>query len=88
MSTSDFLEIFGSQSNCGEKVRFAPPADAHESSPPYLFEKQNVLEKISSDLATLAVEPELDILPGAGAQMKKEPELSLKFRSGAGAMAI
>jgi len=34
------------------------------------------------------VEPELDILPGAGAQMKKEPELSLKFRSGAGAMAI
>jgi len=33
---------------------------------------------------------ELGILPGAGAQMKnqKEPELSLKFRTGAGAMAI
>jgi len=31
----------------------APPADTHESSPPYLFEKQNVLEQISSDLATL-----------------------------------
>ena len=34
--------------------------------------------------------PELDILPGAGAQIKnqKEPKPSLKFRTGAGAMAI
>jgi len=36
--------------------------------------------------------PELGILPGAGAQIKNqkqpEPELSLKFRTGAGAMAI
>jgi len=31
------------------------PADAHESSPSYLFEKQNVHERISSDLATLDV---------------------------------
>jgi len=30
-------------------------ADAQESSPPHLFEKQNVLEKISNDLATLNV---------------------------------
>jgi len=37
----------------GENARFTPPADAHESNPPNLFEKQNVLEKISSDLATL-----------------------------------
>jgi len=34
--------------------------------------------------------PVLRILPGAGVQHKnqKEPELSLKFRTGAGAMAI
>jgi len=30
-----------------------PPADVRESSPPYLFKKQDVLEKISSGLATL-----------------------------------
>jgi len=37
-----------------------------------------------------AVAPELDSLPGAGAQMKnqKEPDLSSKFRPGAGAMVI
>jgi len=29
------------------------PADVHESSPLFLFEKQNVFEKHSSDLATL-----------------------------------
>jgi len=35
-----------------------------------------------------AAEPELGILPGAGAQIKnQEPELILKFRTGAGAMA-
>jgi len=28
--------------------------DAQESSSPYLFEKQNVIEKISSDLATIS----------------------------------
>jgi len=34
--------------------------------------------------------PELGILPGAGSQIKnqKEPDLSLKFRTGAAAMAI
>jgi len=33
--------------------------------------------------------PVLDTLPGAGAQIKnQEPELSLKLRTGAGAMAI
>jgi len=34
--------------------------------------------------------PELGILPGAGAQSKnqKEPEFSLKVRTGAGVMAI
>ena len=33
--------------------------------------------------------PELGILPGAGAQIKnQEPELSLKFGTGAGTMAI
>jgi len=35
--------------------------------------------------------PELGILPGAGAQIKNQepdPEFSLKFRTGAGAMAI
>jgi len=33
--------------------------------------------------------PELGILPGAGAQIKnQEPELSLKFRTEARAMAI
>jgi len=32
---------------------------------------------------------ELGLLPGAGAQIKnQEPELSLKFRTGAGAKAI
>jgi len=36
-----------------------------------------------------AATPELGILPGAGAQIEnQEPELSLKFRTGAGAMAI
>jgi len=39
----------------GENAQFAPPVDAHESSPPYLIEKQNALEKISSDLATVIV---------------------------------
>jgi len=34
-------------------------------------------------------EPELGILSGAGAQIKNQkPELSLKFRTGAGAMNI
>jgi len=52
--TSDFLKIFRSKSHStGQNARFASAADAYESSPPYLFEKQNVLEKISSDLATL-----------------------------------
>jgi len=38
---------------------------------------------------TRAAEPELGILPGAGAQIKnQEPEPSLKFRTGAGAMAF
>jgi len=37
----------------GANARFSPAANAHESTPPHLFEKQNVLEKISSDLATL-----------------------------------
>jgi len=47
MLTSDFLKIFGSWSQfLGGKCPFSPPAHAHESSPPYLFEKQNVLEKI------------------------------------------
>jgi len=33
--------------------------------------------------------PELSILPGAGDRIKnQEPELSLKFRTGAGAMAF
>jgi len=34
--------------------------------------------------------PELSILPRAGAQIKsqKEPDLNLKFRTGAGAVAI
>jgi len=50
----------------------------------YIKEKQEVRGR--------AAEPELGILPGAGAgaQIKnqKEPELNLKFRAGAGAMAI
>jgi len=33
--------------------------------------------------------PELSILPGAGVQIKnQEPELSIRFRTGADAMAI
>ena len=54
MLTSDFLAIFASKSNFrGGGFSFSPSADAHESSPPYLFEKRNVLEKISSDPAIL-----------------------------------
>jgi len=47
-----------------------------------------VLRKVSYVQGCGALE--LGILPGAGAQIKnqKESELSLKFRTGAGAMAI
>jgi len=38
----------------GGKTRLIPLADANESSPQYLFEKQNVIQNISSDLATLS----------------------------------
>jgi len=31
----------------------SPPGDSQESSSRYFIEKQNILEKISSDLATL-----------------------------------
>ena len=34
-------------------LRKQPPANIHESSPPYLFKKQNLIEKNSSYLATL-----------------------------------
>jgi len=45
-----FLVQFPGANDC-----LAPPVDAHESSPPYLFHKQEALEKISSDLATLGL---------------------------------
>ena len=49
-----------------------------------------ILVKIIQDYGAGA--PELGILPGAGTQIKNEkdpePELSLKFRTGAKAMAI
>ena len=54
MLTLYFLKIFGSKSQFpGGNSRFANPADVHESSPPYLYEKHNVLENISSDQAIL-----------------------------------
>jgi len=54
MLTSDFLEIFGSYWNCRGKrpdssLLRTPMKVAHRIS----LQKQNVLEKISSDLATL-----------------------------------
>ena len=47
MLTSDFLKFFNSYSQFpGSQMPVSPPpADAHESSPPYLFENHNVLEK-------------------------------------------
>jgi len=52
MLTSDFLTFLVLSPNFhgGAKTHFASSADTHESS----LEKQNVLEKISSGLTTLA----------------------------------
>jgi len=55
MLSSDFLKSLNSYSQFpgGQMPVSAPPADAHESSQPYLFEKRNILENVPSDLATL-----------------------------------
>jgi len=57
--TSDLLEVFGSWSNCRGKMPDSPLLRTPMKVAHRMYEKQNVHEKISGDLATLVSNHEL-----------------------------